>query len=77
MPSLTRTEHAMLFALARDTRLPVMSRAALRVAYLFLLWSQRRRTRMHLRDLDPGLLKDVGLTPDDARLEGAKPFWRP
>ncbi|MEQ9259911.1 MAG: DUF1127 domain-containing protein [Roseovarius sp.] len=77
MPALTTTEIADLSALARDTRLPVMSRAALRVAFLALLWSQRRRTRMHLRDLDPALLKDVGLSPDDARLEGAKPFWRP
>ena len=23
------------------------------------------------------MLRDMGLTPDDARLEAAKPFWRP
>jgi uncharacterized protein YjiS (DUF1127 family) len=37
----------------------------------------RRRDRRLLAQLDDDLLRDIGLSPDDARSEAAKPFWRP
>jgi uncharacterized protein YjiS (DUF1127 family) len=37
----------------------------------------RRRDRRLLAHLDVHLLRDIGLTPEDARSEAAKPFWRP
>jgi uncharacterized protein YjiS (DUF1127 family) len=37
---------------------------------------ERRRQRRALAELDDHLLKDIGLTRDDAREQAAKPFWR-
>lgn len=36
----------------------------------------RRRTRNRLAMLDDHILRDIGLTPEDAAVEIAKPFWR-
>ncbi len=37
----------------------------------------RRRDRQRLGQLDTHLLRDIGLDPQDARRESAKPFWQP
>jgi len=37
----------------------------------------RRRDRQLLARLDAHLLRDIGLSPDEARTESAKPFWQP
>jgi len=34
-----------------------------------------RRHRRRLGDLDPYLLRDIGLTESEAREEGERPFW--
>jgi uncharacterized protein YjiS (DUF1127 family) len=39
-------------------------------------WLERRRFRAELEELDERLLKDIGLTPSEARSEASKPFWR-
>lgn len=39
--------------------------------------ANRRRDRQILAQLDPHLLRDIGLSSDDVRTEVAKPFWRP
>ena len=39
-------------------------------------WSERRRQRRALLQLDDKLLKDIGLSYADAWQEGHKPFWR-
>jgi uncharacterized protein YjiS (DUF1127 family) len=41
-------------------------------------WAARRRQRAALRELadDPHLLKDIGVTRQQALDEAAKPFWR-
>jgi len=39
-------------------------------------WIARRRQRNALRELDEHLLKDIGLSRDDALREAAKPFWQ-
>jgi uncharacterized protein YjiS (DUF1127 family) len=39
-------------------------------------WIARRRSRRDLEVLDAHLLRDLGLTAQDARIEAAKPFWR-
>ena len=38
-------------------------------------WWQRYRSRCALRDLDPRLLRDVGLTPGQRDRECGKPFF--
>ena len=42
----------------------------------FALWLARRRERRALADLDARMLSDIGLTPNDVRMECAKPIWR-
>ena len=39
-------------------------------------WRRRSRSRRALAALDARLLKDVGLSEAEARLEAARPFWR-
>ena len=39
-------------------------------------WVARRKDRVVLRTLPDHLLRDIGLTSDEARIEGEKPFWR-
>ncbi len=59
--------------------LPLRSRPALfaRVLTAFSNAMTRRRDRHRLAHLDPHLLRDIGLDPQDARRECAKPFWLP
>ena len=40
-------------------------------------WAARRRDRQMLARLDAHLLRDIGLTPDEAQAECGKPVWRP
>jgi uncharacterized protein YjiS (DUF1127 family) len=40
------------------------------------VWIVRRRQRWALAELDKHLLNDVGLSPQQARRESAKPFWK-
>ena len=40
------------------------------------VWGGRRKQRLDLADLDDHLLRDIGLTRQEARRECAKRFWR-
>ena len=40
------------------------------------VWGDRRRQRLDLADLDDHLLRDIGVTRQEARRECAKRFWR-
>lgn len=40
------------------------------------LWLRRADQRRQLLDLDARMLRDVGLTREQALDEAAKPFWR-
>jgi uncharacterized protein YjiS (DUF1127 family) len=39
-------------------------------------WQDRVRERRHLANLEPHLMKDIGLEPWQVRAEAAKPFWQ-
>lgn len=41
----------------------------------FKTWAASARTRRHLSKLDAHLLRDIGLTPEDAQVEASRPFW--
>ena len=47
-----------------------------RVARTLMVWDQRYQQRRALRELSPELLRDIGISESDARLEAAKPFWK-
>ncbi|MCX7286476.1 MAG: DUF1127 domain-containing protein [Rhodobacterales bacterium] len=48
-----------------------------RVINALTVASVRRRDRRALAQLDPHLLRDIGLTRDEADGEAIKPFWQP
>ena len=37
--------------------------------------ARRARTRRRLRELEPLMLRDIGITRLDAEFEASKPFW--
>lgn len=39
------------------------------------IWNERSYQRRRLAELDDDRLRDIGLTPGEARRECAKPFW--
>jgi uncharacterized protein YjiS (DUF1127 family) len=55
--------------------LPPISRVVLGLAHLVLVWEMRRTTRKALQQLEPHLLRDIGLTSDQAAREAGKPAW--
>lgn len=56
--------------------LPPVSRVFVALAQIALTWELRRTGRWSLRNLDTHLLKDIGLTAQDARIEADKRFWQ-
>ena len=42
-----------------------------------LFWMERSRQRRALAELDDRLLRDIGLTREEALQECANPFWKP
>ena len=43
---------------------------------LLLRWQDRARERQLLQNLDPRMLRDMGMTPDDVARELGKLEWR-
>ena len=41
----------------------------------FGLWRERARQRRHLAEMSPEMLRDIGVSPSQARAEAGKPFW--
>ncbi|MGB3279476.1 MAG: DUF1127 domain-containing protein [Pseudorhodobacter sp.] len=56
--------------------LPPLAAVAFALAVTILKWEQRRQSRRALKRLNSYMLKDIGLTREDADLECDKPFWR-
>lgn len=44
---------------------------------LVVAWRERQRQRFALSNLDDRLLRDIGVSREDAKIETTKPFWRP
>ncbi|MEM1302503.1 MAG: DUF1127 domain-containing protein [Pseudomonadota bacterium] len=66
----------MLIALNSQAKLPVTATAFLYAAVVVTQWAQLYRSRQHLRDLDAHILKDIGISPEDAAREAQRPFWQ-
>lgn len=56
--------------------LPPLSRAVVSFALIVATWELRLRTRKHLQNLPPHMLRDIGVDVTDAAIEAEKPFWR-
>ncbi|OSQ51438.1 DUF1127 domain-containing protein [Marivita geojedonensis] len=61
--------------LGAQSTLSPLAVVALRVAVTLTKWSERRRTRIHLANLDDHLLRDVGLDRLTAQREANRKFW--
>ncbi|SHG89830.1 DUF1127 domain-containing protein [Marivita hallyeonensis] len=73
---MTHATHAPQIAyLGAQSTLSPLAVVALRVAVTLTKWSERRRTRLHLAQLDDHLLRDVGLDRQTAFKEAKRQFW--
>lgn len=57
-------------------QLPTVARLAVAVAVVAVKWDTRARTRKSLSGLEPHMLRDIGLTPSEARIEADKRFYQ-
>ncbi|MGJ8545362.1 MAG: DUF1127 domain-containing protein [Sulfitobacter sp.] len=64
-----------LAAQGQARNLPLLAEIALRIAYIATKWDSRARSRKALAKLDAHELRDIGITPGQARVESAKAFW--
>lgn len=76
MAQQIHTPATHLAYLTAQTRIPVGSIWAVRVAVLLSQWTTRQRTRATLKDLPDHLLRDVGLTRAEAAFEARRVFWQ-
>lgn len=76
---MTRTAHSNIDALIylrENNALPIVSVLAVKFAVTVSIWTTRRRTRLALGQLTETQMRDVGLTPMQARREAARMFWQ-
>ncbi|WP_020592005.1 DUF1127 domain-containing protein [Kiloniella laminariae] len=45
------------------------------IASVLLAWQERLNERAALREIDSHLLRDMGISAEEAQKEAAKPFW--
>lgn len=75
---MAHVTHAPQIAyLGGQSNLSPLAVVALRVAVTVTVWSERRRTRLHLKHLDDHLLRDIGLDRLTAQREADRKFWLP
>lgn len=73
---MAHATHAPQIAyLGGQNTLSPLAVVALRVAVTLTVWSERRRTRLHLKHLDDHLLRDIGLDRLTAQREASRKFW--
>lgn len=73
MSDVRLTLHAQQLAEAQDVSVRVNAPKGLT---LWGLFQHRQRTRHALLRLTQDQLRDIGLSNEQARREGLKPFWR-
>jgi uncharacterized protein YjiS (DUF1127 family) len=77
MTHVKSTHIALAESFCSRVEIPVIATVILKMAHTLVIWSERTKSRGLLRTMDAYRLRDIGLTPAEARLESAKPFWRP
>ena len=76
---MTRTAYQNIDALIylrENNALPIVSVLAVQFAVTVSKWTLRHRTRQALGQLTETQLRDMGLTPLQARREAARLFWQ-
>jgi uncharacterized protein YjiS (DUF1127 family) len=72
---MTRSSPAA-FAAAPSRSRSVIELAGTALAAVWT-WRFRARSRNQLADLEPRMMRDIGIDPRALEREIAKPFWRP
>ncbi len=67
---------AQIAVLNAQAHLPVVAGLAVKFAVTVVKWDTRRKTRRSLKELEPHLLRDIGLDRFSAQAEATKPFWQ-
>ncbi len=62
--------------LGKREQFPLISQWAIQLENTIVMWNDRYITRRPLSTMPHALLEDIGITPEQAKLEAAKPFWR-
>jgi uncharacterized protein YjiS (DUF1127 family) len=75
-PTLENPARAYFVRPAFSTR-PARTSLVASVRAVFVQWLRLTTTRRELSRLDDRILRDIGFDPQEARLEAAKPFWKP
>jgi uncharacterized protein YjiS (DUF1127 family) len=70
------TSHSIAF-LGAHQPLPLVADLAVRAAVMVTKWRIRRNTRRALAQLEEPLLRDIGITPREARQQSNLWFWQP
>lgn len=70
------THTSSLSYLGQQSALSPLATFAVHLAVVVTKWSERRRTRMQLKDLDDHLLWDIGIDRATARKEANRPYWK-
>lgn len=58
-----------------DTRRSAVGRTVMFLPRMIGLWIEIRRQRSQLGRLEQSQLRDIGISPDEARHEVQRPFW--
>ena len=67
--------HALTFLSGAAERMPAPSSTRPSLLARLATWHRVARERRRLLDVDPRLLADMGLSPEQAAYEASRPFW--
>lgn len=59
-----------------QANLPWVAGLAVKFAVAVTVWDTRRKTRSMLKQLEPHILRDIGLDRTSAQAEASKSFWQ-
>ena len=62
--------------LGKRQQFPLVSQWAIQLANTIVMWNDRYKSRRFLGTMSYAQLVDIGVTPEQAKLEACKPFWR-
>lgn len=65
---MPRSEPVRALDVTRRSDIPAILR-------IFRTWCQKWQQRQDLKNLNDHLLRDIGITKEQARRESARPFW--